>query len=492
MSLAIIEINDCGLCCGLFHGDKQGQMFVSPGYALLTEHGITTGNAALEKAYLQPQQSFNQYWRQLNLSPLPSPTSQARHNADLAYAQLLQLHKESGSPEQIVFATPGSFDRDQLSVLLGLANAAPFKTIGLVDSAVAAVNQADLSLSKNTSPNHFLHLDIQLHQLVLTRLSVSNPFIERAAVEIITGTGLKTFYDTWARYIANQFIQQYRYDPLHTAEGEQQLYDSLPIWLEKVNGDQEIAVALDSPQGTYKLNLNRNDLLASSQPKVEQLQQKLNSFVGENDSLIASHRAALLPGLTMQLGMDQTLPANAAMMGCLENIESIVNKSGDIHFVTKLLISQNPDKEISDNIKEPSANINQEPLAGSNKEFSTSTNKEFSTSTNKESSTGSNKEPSAGINKKPESNPTHVLYQHRAQAIGNTLYIHQGEQGLSFSQQQPSDTKFFVENGQTYFQSEQTDLSSDPAIEHSSTPLQVGETITIGAHSLQLIEVTRG
>jgi len=484
MSLAIIEINDCGLCCGLFHGDKQGQMFVSPGYALLTEHGITTGNAALEKAYLQPQQSFNQYWRQLNLSPLPSPTSQARHNADLAYAQLLQLHKESGSPEQIVFATPGSFDRDQLSVLLGLANAAPFKTIGLVDSAVAAVNQADLSLSKNTSPNHFLHLDIQLHQLVLTRLSVSNPFIERAAVEIITGTGLKTFYDTWARYIANQFIQQYRYDPLHTAEGEQQLYDSLPIWLEKVNGDQEIAVSLDSPQGTYKLNLNRNDLLASSQPKVEQLQQKLNSFVGENDSLIASHRATLLPGLTMQLGMDQTLPANAAMMGCLENIESIVNKSGDIHFVTKLLISQNPDKEISDNIKEPSANINQEPLAGSNKEFSTSTNKE--------SSTGSNKEPSAGINKKPESNPTHVLYQHRAQAIGNTLYIHQGEQGLSFSQQQPSDTKFFVENGQTYFQSEQTDLSSDPAIEHSSTPLQVGETITIGAHSLQLIEVTRG
>lgn len=484
MSLAIIEINDCGLCCGLFHGDKQGQMFVSPGYALLTEHGITTGNAALEKAYLQPQQSFNQYWRQLNLSPLPSPTSQARHNADLAYAQLLQLHKESGSPEQIVFATPGSFDRDQLSVLLGLANAAPFKTIGLVDSAVAAVNQADLSLSKNTSPNHFLHLDIQLHQLVLTRLSVSNPFIERAAVEIITGTGLKTFYDTWARYIANQFIQQYRYDPLHTAEGEQQLYDSLPIWLEKVNGDQEIAVSLDSPQGTYKLNLNRNDLLASSQPKVEQLQQKLNSFVGENDSLIASHRATLLPGLTMQLGMDQTLPANAAMMGCLENIESIVNKSGDIHFVTKLLISQNPDKEISDNIKEPSANINQEPLAGSNKEFSTSTNKE--------SSTGSNKEPSAGINKKPESNPTHVLYQHRAQAIGNTLYIHQGVQGLSFSQQQPSDTKFFVENGQTYFQSEQTDLSSDPAIEHSSTPLQVGETITIGAHSLQLIEVTRG
>lgn len=444
MSLAIIEINDCGLCCS----NQQGQIFVSPGYALLTEQGITTGNAALEKAYLQPQQSFNQYWRQLNLSPLPSPTSQARHNADLAYAQLLQLHKESGSPEEIVFATPGSFNRDQLSVLLGLANAAPFKTVGLIDSAVAAVNQA--GLISHVSSNHFLHLDIQLHQLVLTRLSVDNPFIERTAVEIITDTGLKTFYDIWARYVANQFIQQYRYDPLHTAEGEQQLYDSLPLWLEKVNGDQEIAVSLDSPQGTYKLNLNRNDLLASSQSKVEQLQQKLDSFTSENDTLIASHRADLLPSLTMQLGIDQTLPANAAMEGCLENMESIVNKGGDIHFVTKLPIPQCRNQETPAETKQPLATASEEP----------------------------------------ESTPTHVLYQHRAQAIGNTLYIHQDEQGLSFSQQQASDAKFFVQNGRTYFQSEHTDLSSDLAIEHSSTPLQVGETITIGTHSLQLIEVS--
>jgi len=448
MSLAIIEINDCGLCCGLFYGDKQGQMFVSPGYALLTEQGITTGNAALEKAYLQPQQSFNQYWRQLNLSPLPSPTSQARHNADLAYAQLLQLHKESGSPEEVVFATPGSFDRDQLSVLLGLANAAPFKTVGLIDSAVAAVNQADLMSPKHASSNHFLHLDIQLHQLVLTRLSVGDPFIERTAVEVITDSGLKTFYDIWARYVANQFIQQYRYDPLHTAEGEQQLYDSLPLWLEKVNGDQEITVSLDSPQGTYKLNLNRNDLLACSQSKVEQLQQKLASFTIEGDKLIASHRADLLPSLTLQLGIDQTLPANAAMAGCLENMESITNNSGDIHFVTKLPIPQCHNQETSAETKQPPATAPEEP----------------------------------------ESAPTHLLYQHRAHAIGNTLYIHQDEQGLSFSQQQPSDTKIFVENGQTYFQSEQTDPSSP----NSSTPLQIGEAITIGTHSLRLIEVTRG
>ena len=454
MSIAIIEINDCGLCCG----NAQGEIFVSPGYALVTKQGITTGNAALEKAYLQPQQSFNQYWRQLNLSPLSSPTPQARHNADLAYAQLLQLHQESGSPEEIIFATPGSFDRDQLSIVLGLAEASPFKTLGLVDSAVAAASQYDTSLITN---NQLLHLDIQLHQLVLTRLSIDN-HIERTDVAVMTDIGLKTFYDNWARYIADQFIQQYRYDPLHTAQGEQQLYDSLPNWLEKINDHQELAVSLDSPQGSYRLNLNRNALLASSQGKLEQLQQKLDSLLGQNDTLITSHRTNLLPGLATQLGTVNTLPANAAVLGCLENIDSIKGSGENIHFVTQI-----PNQKTS----------GQDPI--NQKSSSSSKIEELDSKIN----------PKAQPEVKPIADrrePTHVLYQHRAQAIGDALYLQQKEEGLSFSQQQTTDTGLFRENGQIYLRSEQINISA----QNPTIPLQVGETINIGPHLLQLIEVT--
>ena len=439
MSIAIIEINDCGLCCG----NAQGEVLVSPGYALVTNQGITTGNAALEKAYLQPQQSFNQYWRQLNLSSLSSPTPQARHNADLAYAQLLQLHQESGSPEEIIFATPGSFDRDQLSIVLGLAKASPFKTLGLVDSAVAAASQLNTSLAKNSQ---LLHLDIQLHQLVLTRLSVDN-HIERTDVDVMTDIGLTTFYDNWARYISDQFIQQYRYDPLHTAQGEQQLYDSLPSWLEKINDHQELAVSLDSPQGSYRLNLNRNALLASNQGKLEQLQQKLDSLLGQNDTLITSHRANLLPGLATQIGTVNTLPANAAVLGCPENIDSIKGSEENIHFVTQI-----PNQKAS----------SQEAI-------------------NQKNSSSPESEKTASLRE-----PTHVLYQHRAQAIGDALYLQQKEENLSFSQQQASDIGLFRENGQIYLRSKQINISA----QNPTTPLQVGETINIGPHLLQLIEVT--
>jgi hypothetical protein len=442
MSVAIIEINDCGLSCGT----DKGNIFISPGYALLTEQGVTTGNAARLKAYLKPQQSFNQFWRQLNLSPLPSPTNHARHNADLAYAQLLELHRESGSPEEVVFATPGSFDRDQLSIILGLAKASPFKTLGLIDSAVAATSQ--LNTTKN---NPLLHLDIQLHQLVLTRMSLDS-HIERTLVEVIADVGLKTFYDSWARYIADKFIQQYRYDPLHTAEGEQQLYDSLPDWLGKINGDQELAISLDSPQGSYRLNINRNDLLANSSKKVDQLKRRLNNFLHEEDTLIASHRANLLPGLTEQLGAFHTLADNAATLGCLENLENITGTGENIHFVTRLPRRQAPiSSDIAPTKPSPAPQV---------------THQELPTVEN--------------------TVPTHVLHQHRAQAIGDHLYIHQNNEQLTFSQQQTSTTALTYENGVIRLQTEQGDI----ATQNPNSPLHTGDIIKIGAHSLQLIEVS--
>lgn len=474
MSIAILEINDCGLRCA----NQQGDLHISPGYALLTGEGITTGTKALEKAYLQPQQSFNQYWRQLNLSPLPSPTPQARHHADLAYAQLLELHRESGSPEEIIFATPGSFDREQLSLVLGLAKAAPFKTRGLVDAAVAAASQATTE-----HHGHWLHLDVQLHQMVLTRLATSDdqtrPQVERLKVDVVTNIGLKTFYDHWARYIADQFIQQYRYDPLHTADGEQQLYNLLPNWLAQINGDQEVAIALDSPQGSYHLSLNRNDLLGSSHGKLAQLQQKLDHILQPGDTLLASHRVGLLPGLTEQLQPLTQLNDNATIMGCLNNIEAITSSDDSIHFVTRLPTPPIPAKGHNTHSDQGTRDAEIANLDNENRK----TEHQVLPETHQQHG-----EPTPAPQNKVL--PTHVLYQHRAQAIGDQLYIHrQADQPgspISFSSDQESDTLLVRHGGELFLQSSDDDISQ----KYSGQPLQVGDSFKIGSATLQLIEVS--
>ena len=446
MNVAIIEINDSGLYCG----NDQGELIVSPGYALLTKQGITTGKAAFEHAYLEPQQSFNQYWRQLNLSPLSAPNNHARHHADLAYAQLLELHRESGSPQKIVFATPGSFDRDQLSILLGLAKASPFDAVGIVDSAVAAACQSGLS-------GPLLYMDIQLHQCVLTRLNADNPLecgdtegchIERTNTEVIADIGLKTFYDIWAQHIANMFIRQYRYDPLHTAAGEQQLYDLLPNWLDQMTETSELAIALDSPQGSYRLNLNRSDLLASSRTRLDQLQKKVRNIWREGETVIASHRTLLLQGFSEDLGHINTLPNDAVIKGCLKNLDAIVGNEETIHFVTRLPSkSVLPQTSVSTPVPKPTP----EPV---------------STPT-------------------ITATPTHALYQHKAHDIGAGLYIGIDDDQLVFSHQHTGDISLTNVNGKIQLRSDRPDLSTS----NDREDLPLGATIQIGGHQLQLIEV---
>ena len=138
MNTTVFELNDTGIYCN----GQQGSALISPGYALLTNTGVATGTEAQQRFWLEPQHSYNQFWRQLSLSPLPTVSRYARHHADLAYAQLLQLHRDCGEPEDVIFAVPGSFSNEQLGILLGLAKASPFNVVGLVDAAIADNSQA--------------------------------------------------------------------------------------------------------------------------------------------------------------------------------------------------------------------------------------------------------------------------------------------------------------------------------------------------------------
>lgn len=288
-SAAIIELVDSEI---LARG-SAGQWLRSPGYALLDSAGVTTGDQALEQAWLYPQRSFNQYWHQLNLSPLPAGNQFARHYADLAYAQLHQLHQQLGAPGEILFAIPGSFSRDQLAILLGLANALPVKTLGLIDTAVAA------TAGLGDCQGELLHLDIHLHQAVITRLR-ADPDVTRESVEVIPDAGLKHFYGGWAQYIANLFIREYRYDPLHTADSEQQLYSRLPVWLATLASQAETTVELSTPRGNFRLSLQRNGLLESSLPRINRMRQALADF-DVAGHVLASYRLGKLPGLAAQL-----------------------------------------------------------------------------------------------------------------------------------------------------------------------------------------------
>ncbi len=440
MTSAIIELNDIAIACHY----REKQVF-SPGYALLTKQGITTGNEARAQAWLDPQHSFNQYWHQLSMAPLGIHNRHARHFADLAYSQLHQLAQEAGEPKQVIFSVPGSFNHEQLAILLGLAKACGLEATGLVDSAICGVAH---SLALIEAPaDTAVHVDIQLHNAVITTVHCDQN-IRRMAVSPLIGLGLKNLEDAWVQAMASRFIAEYRYDPLHTAVGEQSLRDQLPGWLDELQNKAEITIGLTTPNGELRLNFARDTFVAVTQEKLKALARAAieagsqTSDSVANNALLLSHRLAILPGINTLLPTAIALAADSTILGCLAHRDTITNDTGQV-----TLISSLPSKP---NTNRPTSKV-------------------------AESTT--------------RADATHLLYQHQAYAIDNGLSLKiDGSELLivPFDQQDPATGGVILSRNQ-----QQLTLTTNQKIHCSGNvkALKAGDTLSFNEMTLELIQV---
>lgn len=323
MSVDLLEINDLGVSLTGEHGRIE-----SPGYALLDGAALTLGEQARARARMQPRQVVSQFWSRLGTDPIPNATGRARHHADLAWAHLNELHQRAGKPDELVIAVPASMSRDQLGILLGIAERCDFATIGLVDSATAAA-------AGNGCTGPVIHVDLQLHQCVLTRIGVDNNTLVREAAEVVPATGWLQLMERWAAMATAGFVRQCRFDPLHAAQTEQQLYDSIPAWLDALSTSTEISAELRSANNSYRATFRRDDFVNAAAPVLAQLGAALKRFNG-NTPLLLSHRCAQLPGIE-ELGHPfQRVDHEATLRGCVENIDLLRSDDGSVRFINRL------------------------------------------------------------------------------------------------------------------------------------------------------------
>lgn len=300
-TIGILELNDFQMQLSLLVDGKLQAPVNTCGYSTLVtgKEKIIFGQEAQAQFRRQPLNSFNQYWNQLNVEPINTNHNKIRHYADLAHQQLLALHEQNNFDE-LILVVPASFNREKLSLLLGICGQCPFEVIGLVDSAVLSTSNISAS---NTSASHtngkVLHLDIQLHQCILTHLSQSNGSdgtqTQIKSIDIIPGTGISQLYTRFAHYLSEQFIEQCRFDPIHNADSEQQLYNLLG---QLINGEQsaELQLSLDGKQVT----LNRQSIWRHASDLFDELLSTLEKCA-PFDSLVVHQRITALDGLYAQL-----------------------------------------------------------------------------------------------------------------------------------------------------------------------------------------------
>ena len=279
MSYMTIDLNDTNIRVG-----KGEQILLnSPGYAVIKDEKIAFGTQAEKIKRIYPRSTHDDYWYRLGQVAIQSTSNQIRHNADLAYMQLAEIYEETGKSTKWIIAVPASFNQDQLALLLGLLKAANFTEVQLIDSALLA------SINNLTRGEH-IHLDIQLHQSVLTTLESGDKH-NVTATNVLPDAGLLGIYEECAKLISNEFINQSRFDPHHHAESEQLLFENISSCLNKLNISPMSKVDIEYKGSTYSANISREAILEVLSP----IYDGIYKYIDDSKPLLLSHRFGMLP-----------------------------------------------------------------------------------------------------------------------------------------------------------------------------------------------------
>jgi hypothetical protein len=142
MSLLAVELNDAGLLLARTGGDGTPVLAgeESPGLAVLHEGRVHVGGDAVRRYRIAPLHAQNRFWQSLSLEPLPWSARGIATAADLAHAHLsavLTAEARHGA-EELLLAVPPGYTREQLGLLVGVANDCGVSVRGLVDAGLAA------------------------------------------------------------------------------------------------------------------------------------------------------------------------------------------------------------------------------------------------------------------------------------------------------------------------------------------------------------------
>lgn len=316
---ALLDILDSEL--RLWH---DGRAVRSPGYALLDGDSYRYGEDARGNARRQPRNVNTRYWWQLGTRPLQPALGPARHTADLVHGHLLALHEEAGKPGELVLAVPESLHKEQLSLLLGIIRACPFDAVGMA-------NRSLLVAAAHRASGPVCHLELQLHQALLTRLAIEEHELRVTGEQVLTGCGLLALQESLVEAIARSFIDNSRFDPRRQAETEQQLYDSLGGALAALRDADNTTLEV----GGYRSRIGYDALREAGRRLHDSVARELGRG-GDAPLLLVDPLADLLPGFTQgfpgaRVASSRDLPEALAAHG-----DRIVQPGEALHLVRAL------------------------------------------------------------------------------------------------------------------------------------------------------------
>ena len=301
-----------------------------PGIAFLDDDTTRTGN---EAARARASQSAARA-HELLARPEHRSSSRGRRasrarprtSRSRRQKQLLGPYKSEG--ESVLLAVPAGYSREQLALLLGVINETGVRVAGLVDAALAAC-------SLEPAPARVLHLDLELHQAILTVLEYSGgerSGLKRSRYEIALRHGVLDMQQTLMQFIAETFIRKTRFDPLHDASTEQRLVDQLPALARPIAraGDRSSS-ACSSATAPLEIEIERAQLIAAARaalcraaaPGAGRARRGHADRAATRRRASQRFRACSIASARCAIARSSVLPRGAAALGTLQHEAAI-------------------------------------------------------------------------------------------------------------------------------------------------------------------------
>ena len=266
MTTALLEINDFSIKASTSDNNTYNEC----GFAHVTDSGIITGDKGFEAFWRHPEKCSNNYWLFLDQQPLKTNWKWARHNADLAYAQLDSTLKSIGSPDEVVLGVSNTISVEQLSLLAGLLKALKISIKRIVDLNLFA----GLAMRQSS-----WIIDMQLHQATLTlvekSISDDQEIFSIKESETLPNFGFMHICNTIARDISKKLINNSRFDPMHNSGSAQDLYNQIKSNINEFEENNELNFQIKSPSGIVNITISPSELKNLFKKELSKINRKV-------------------------------------------------------------------------------------------------------------------------------------------------------------------------------------------------------------------------
>jgi hypothetical protein len=198
--------------------------------------------------------------------------------------------------ERIWIVAPARAEAVGLTALLGIARRMGLPVDGFVDAA--AVTTAALGSEQNA-----IVLELGLHHAAATAVDCEGAQARRRRTVLTERGGLIELYQVWLDLVSTTMVKRTRFDPLHDAVTEQQVFEAIPALALQATHTGHATASVTKGTERIEAALTRDQFSQAAEPIYRAIVGLLHQLrpAGTPVAIVIPQLAAQLPGLREQL-----------------------------------------------------------------------------------------------------------------------------------------------------------------------------------------------